>query len=756
MSDKHLKLWVDIGEITNLFKESQSVEDLLQKTVILISKRLQTVVCSIYLYQKEDRSLILAANTGLSLQGKTVILKEGEGIAGRVIKDVISINLVDGNSHQNFKPTEGIGEEKYTTYLALPILSHKEKIGVLVLQKEKNNYFTEKDELALRAVISQLKEIIQHAKNVMTTDVMFQSKTYNNTSTKILKGKTTSKGIAIGHPIIFLGSRSIQSYKEKHFYKHYSKEDFLKSLEKTQFQIEELQNQLKNSLTEMASMVFVGYQLILKDKSFRGEIITLIESGTNPPLAIVGVALKYINIFSHSENELIAEKTQDVEDISLRLLGNLLSEEDNALNFKNKIVITEGLYPSDLLSLKSNKAKGIIMYGGGVTAHISLIARSLNIPMVLVDKREIFKTSDKVKILLDAYAGDIYINPSQELIKKVESKNNNNNNKKLLEQIKRYVTTRDGVPVHLYANINLLNDIEVALLFKTEGIGLYRTELPFMIRNDFPTEEEQFCIYKKLFDSFPNQPVTIRTLDIGGDKHLPYQMQFKEANPFLGVRSIRFSLKHEDIFITQLRAILRAGANEKSNLQIMFPMISSLEELQQANKLLKQCINDLDKEEIEHNKSPRIGIMVEVPSAVEMIDDLVKECDFISIGTNDLVQYLLAADRTNDKVSSYYNPYHPAVLRAINRVATISKENKVEVSICGDIGSNINFIPFFIGIGILNFSIDSNDRLIMQKVIEKIDSRQANDLAKEILSLKHSKSIEDRLKEVSACEQLKK
>ena len=734
----------DIDKLANI--KHQNPKYLLKKIVSLIAKRLKSAVCSIYLYREEKKLLFLVATTGLNLKGRGIILKENEGIAGQSIKEGKIVNTQKGSKHPGFKPIKNINEEKYDIYLALPIIVHKRKIGVLVLQRNQDQYFTQEDELTLRVVISEINGIIDLSKDIIIAERHFQGATPKQSAINgVIKGVSASKGLAWGFSLVFSGFRSILDYKDKHFYHQYTHKDFLHSLQKTIKELQKLQKQLKDNLTESASIIFFGHQLILKDQAFKKEIISLIASGMNPPEAVIKIASKYIELFSHSDSEFIAEKTQDMEDISLRLLGNLLSQKDNPVDFKNKIVITEMLYPSDLLSLKSKKAKGVIMFGGGVTAHVSLIARSLNLPMILVDNRDVFKIDTKSEILLDGYSGNIHIKPHKNTVKQIKASIEKHvSEEEIITQVKEKSFTKDGRSVHLSANINLLLDLKSATLFKAEGVGLYRTEFPFMIRNDFPTEEEQYSIYRSPFIAFPDKPVTIRTLDIGGDKMLSHYTHVKEANPFLGLRSIRFTLKHEDIFITQMRAILRAGYG--SQLQIMFPMISSIEELEQAKELLYQCLDELDKEKREYNKNPKIGIMVEIPSAVEIIQDLAELCDFFSIGTNDLIQYLLAVDRTNEKVASYYNAYHPSVIRSIGRIAKVAKSKKIDLSICGDIASQIVFLPYFIGLGINHFSIDPKEIHLVQKALLKIDYLESKALANEILELKKIEDIENKLK----------
>ena len=308
----------------------------------------------------------------------------------------------------------------------------------------------------------------------------------------------------------------------------------------------------------------------------------------------------------------------------------------------------------------------------------------------------------------------------------------------------RFTETKDGVRIKLMANVNLLKDMEVLRQLSCDGIGLYRSEFPFIIRRNFPTEEEQFFVYRKLVEGAPTRDITFRTLDIGGDKIPTYWEPAKKENSFLGLRSIRFSLKHRDIFIQQIRAILRAGAD--CDLKIMFPMIFSLEEFLEARGVVMECVAELDKSGGAFNSHPKIGMMVEVPAVVEIIDEFAQIADFFSIGTNDLVQYMLAVDRTNEEVARYYIPHHPAVLRAIKRVADAAKAGAKDLSVCGDMVNNARYLKFLIGCGIRTLSMNPIYLAENQKIISGIDVASAEALTIRLLAKGDIGTIEDELR----------
>jgi phosphotransferase system enzyme I (PtsP) len=345
--------------------------------------------------------------------------------------------------------------------------------------------------------------------------------------------------------------------------------------------------------------------------------------------------------------------------------------------------------------------------------------------MVVADNPELLQVPDGTLLLLDGEAGTIHVAPGEEIVSHFRRREAA---AAAVAPVKGRMApetrTRDGHRIRLMANINLLSELPLAIDLLAEGIGLYRTEFPFLVRSAFPTEEEQRVVYARLIEAMVGKPVTFRTLDVGGDKILPYLTRRKEPNPELGLRAIRFSLRHQDLFIQQLRAILQAGVHA-ARLKLMFPMIGSLDEFHQARRLLDEAKAQLAAEGRPHNDTLQVGIMVELPSAVEMIAPLTEEADFLSIGTNDLLQYLLAVDRGNDNVAEYYTTAHPAMLRALRRIVRAAVDRRKEVTVCGELGRQPEMILFLIGVGLRSFSVDPMFLPSTQRIIATIDSETA-------------------------------
>lgn len=735
----HIKLICDIGELNEVFTDSKSIEAFLQKIVNMVARHMRAAVCSVYLYQEDRNELVLRATKGLKAESvNTVRLKLGEGLTGLSLKEMRPVYEKVARDNPRFKPVPGISEEKYDAFLAVPIVRGILKIGVLVIQREKSREFKDKDIATLKAVASQLANLLENARLLMSVQMYTAVSEKKVTRLpKLLKGKVASEGFALGPSKVINRGRLLENLENlKIKDDEYTLDDFLQAVGRTENQLETLQKRVEEKLSDVASLIFTAHLLLLKDKEFVGSMIRKIDEGISPPEAVLSVARHYMDIFARGPNSYIQEKVQDIEDLSLRLMDNLISKDVNIYQCEDHIVIARELFPSDILKLSSENVQGIVLVTGGVTSHLSILARSLNIPMVIIDNPKLLSVQDSTQVLLDAEVGNLFINPSETVI--ASFKERDEGRKKVashINVIQPKTETEDGIRIRLLASINLLSDLKLAHEVKCEGIGLYRTEFPFLIRSDFPTEEEQYVIYRKLVDESPGKEITFRTLDIGGDKIVSYFDTPNEQNPFLGMRSIRFSLAYKEIFSQQLRAMLRAGVD--TPLRIMFPLISSVEELLEAKAAVAECIKYLKEKKIPHNSKPSIGIMVEIPSAVCIIDELVEEVDFISIGTNDLVQYMLAVDRTNEKVASMYLPHHPAVLRVINKVSDAAINARKSVTICGDMAQNEKYLPFFIGAGIRELTIEPSSVPQIQSSISRINSLEAQKIAAAILS--HSK-----------------
>ena len=744
MATDHIQMLCDISELNQLFEE-ESLDLCLQKTVDMVADHMLADVCSIYLYNDAEDILVLKATRGLSRDSiNRVSMKSGEGLVGTAMKEIRVIKEDVGSSNPLFKFIPGINEEKYDAFLAVPIIRGKFRIGVLVLQRGANRHFDDTDVKAVKGTASQLATMLEHIKLMVTPSGSSPETAIDFQQYSFIKGKGAAPGSASGPAILYGTSRTSELISEDVFSENFAMEDFNRALMETERQLEALQEKVEEKLSDAASLIFASHLIMLKDRGFIGGIRELIEGGENPPSAVIAVYMKYRTLFAESPNQLIREKVQDIEDITRRLLDNILGRAGEEEMFSSHIVIARDLYPSDLLKLSAENISGVVLASGGVTAHVAILARSLELPMVIIGDSSILSIPEGTHLLLDADTGNLYINPPEDII--ATFKERDRGHQEILhdiEGISKPAVTRDNTTIPVLLNMNLLSDLKRIPGEAIDGVGLYRTEFPFMIRSSFPSEEEQFIIYQKLMADMEERPVTFRTLDIGGDKIHSYYDFPEEENPFLGMRSIRFSLQHKEIFTQQIRAILRAGAGRK--IRIMFPMISSMEEFYAARDIVHQSMEDLKNEAIEYCNEPAIGMMVEIPSVIATIDDLADEADFFSIGTNDLVQYMLAVDRTNTKVADMYIPHHPAVLRSLGLIARAANRAGIDVSVCGDMANRPEYIPFLLGIGINSFSVDARFIPRIKGAVSKIELAEAQKTAKEILGLRTIAEIEERI-----------
>ncbi len=737
----HIQLLCDIGELNHLFHDSVSVENFLQQTVDMAARHLDVDVASIYTYDESDRVLMLRATRGLSIHAiGDVCMRLGEGLTGKALEERRCIRVENASRHPQYKYFAGTGEERFESFMAVPILRGLTRIGMLVLQRKAQHPFTEEDELTCKAIASQLANVIENARFLMTRDSSPVCRpAAPGAQLRFIKGKTASRGYAYAEARIVDTHRRFADLLLTVFEPGQMAQDLDKALAETADQLEQLQQEVEEKLSDAASLIFASHLLILKDGKFIDPMKRLIAEGAPAPQAVLRVAREHIETFAAARDSYFREKVQDIEDLAVRIVGNLTGHVEELADYHNCIVVARELFPSDLLKMSSENVQGIVMVSGGVTSHLSILARSLQIPMVIANQPSLMDIQEKVFVLIDADAGSVYVNPPGEVVARFEERNRARATVSAGNAIKERTTTRDGVEVRLMANINLLSDAAVAQEANCAGVGLYRTEFPFIIRNDFPSEQEQYVTYRRLVESMAGKPISFRTLDIGGDKVLSYYHNAHELNPGMGMRSIRFSLENKDVFSKQIRAILRAGAD--ADVRIMFPMISSVEDFVQARAVVYSCIKELEAAGIEHNGSPAVGMMVELPSVLQLIDAFAAEVDFLSVGTNDFVQFMLGVDRTNENVERFYIPHHPAVLRGLHAIIEGAQRYGKEVSICGDMAQQPAYVPLLIGLGVRTLSMEPVNIPVIQPAVEQVDVTEAERLAADALRQNSAEAI---------------
>jgi phosphotransferase system enzyme I (PtsI) len=459
--------------------------------------------------------------------------------------------------------------------------------------------------------------------------------------------------------------------------------------------------------------------------------------------AVTEIIHQTVQVFKNMNDEYMSARAADVQDIGNRILKNLnVATDKSRENFQsNTIIIAEDVSPSDAIALNMNLVIGLITEVGGKTSHTAILARSKNFPAVVGCGNTLSKIENNDIVIVDGTEGVVIVNPTEKCVEEYKLKKEAYDQElKFLKSLKDIsARTADGVEIKLLANISNADDMEESLNYGAQGAGLFRTELLFMTRNSFPPEEEQFEFYKKVALKSKGTPVIIRTIDIGGDKPLEYFRFPKEENPFLGYRALRICLDRQDIFITQLKAILRASVF--GNFKIMFPMISSIQELRLAKEILERTKRELQKDKLDFNEKIPVGIMIEVPSAAIIADLLAKEVDFFSIGTNDLCQYTLAVDRMNEKIKDLYDPFNPAVLRLIGYVIEQANKHHIDVGMCGEFASDPQATLLLIGMGLKEFSMNATSIPSIKNVIINASHAKAKEVRVKVMSMDNSKSI---------------
>lgn len=562
-----------------------------------------------------------------------------------------------------------------------------------------------------------------------------------------MKGLGVSPGIGIGKAFI-IESKTINI--EKVYISDTSSEvERLRSaINICKYEIDQLYLKTLHEIGEKEAMIFKSHEMMLEDESFILEIESKISNdNVNAEFALKETTTAYIELFENIKDDYLRERADDLKDIMNRVLRALLGihPTDFSKMEKNSVIIAKELTPSDTAQLDRNKVAAMITEFGGNNSHAAIMARIMGIPTVLGIKGILNEVKSNDLIICDGKTGIIIINPDSDDKKYYKQKKEDEDLFK--NELKKLVglptVTKDGCKIELSSNIGTPEDMSLVLENDSEGIGLFRSEFIFMNRETEPTEDEQVEQYKGILKQMGNKPVIIRTLDIGGDKEVPYLDMPKEDNPFLGYRAIRLCLGNECLFKTQLRAILRSSVC--GNVKIMFPMISTLKELRDAKKILEEAKQELRNENIEFKEDIELGIMIEIPSAAIISDLLAKEVDFFSIGTNDLIQYTMAVDRMNSKLAHLYSQYHPAMLRLIKSIIRNGHDAGIWVGMCGEAAGDPILIPLLIGMGLDELSMNSSSILYARGVIRNLDKQELEQIAENALQLEAAIDVENYL-----------
>lgn len=557
-------------------------------------------------------------------------------------------------------------------------------------------------------------------------------------------GTAASPGIAIG-PVVLIHSAELKIIRRSSENTNRELEMLQEAIEASKLDLERIREKALRDMGAEKAAIFEAHLMMLEDPVMADEVKDLITSEKiNAEAAYHEVSQRYVKTFEAMSNAYMKERAADVRDISIRVLRKLLGVQtvDLASLEADCILVGHDFTPSDTATMNRTRVLGILTDIGGRTSHTAIMARTLGIPAVVGAKvmSQTLKSGDL--LIIDGDSGEIHVNPDAGVIARFSNeKQQQAALKDALNQVRgKPSVTKDGRQVELAGNIGSPKDIEVLQKGDAEGVGLFRTEFIYMNRETLPSEEEQFEAYREVLSAVSPKPVVIRTLDIGGDKSLPYLNMPKEMNPFLGYRAIRICLDQVDLFKTQLRALLRASTH--GNLNVMFPMISSLEELLAAKRILNETAAELRAKGVQVAEKIPVGIMIEIPSAAMMADVLAKNCDFFSIGTNDLIQYTCAVDRMNEKIHDLYNSNHPGVLRLVNKVIQDGHAAGIWVGMCGEVAGELPLVPVLLGMGLDEFSMSPNSILKVRRLIQSLTFSETKALANQVLTCSTSEEVE--------------
>jgi phosphotransferase system enzyme I (PtsP) len=733
--------------LRRVVQEVNDAADFFEALGIIVTRvkaALEIDVCSIYLKSPRTGKLVLMASEGLREESVgQVEMDASEGLVGLVASRAELLNLERAADHPRYRYFPETGEEQFLSFLGVPIIQQRRLLGVLVAQHREARRFDEEQVSFLITLAAQLSGAITQAE--FTDEIVSETETLSHVNVEAV-GIAGAPGVAIGRAVVAYRLADLESIPDR---EARDTEQELRRLSNamsaTRAEIEDLKGRMASVLPTEEQALFDAYLLLLGSDSLVERSEARIRAGQWAPAALRDTVRESVRVFEDMEDAYLRERGADIRDLGRRVLSHMLPAQGRDEEFpEGGILVGEDLTASHLAEVPIERLGAIVSARGTGSSHIAILARALNVPAVMgVSDLPVSRLEDR-EVLVDGYRGRLYVNPGPEL--KAEFTRLVREERELEEGLRELAqhpaTTRDGHAVPVLANSGLLADIQPSLQSGAEGVGLYRTEVPFMIRDRFPGEDEQVAIYTQILSSFHPMPVTIRTLDVGGDKMLPY-FPVVEDNPFLGWRGIRLTLDHPEIFLTQLRAMLRAS-REFDNLQILFPMISGLGELKETLVLLNRAREEL-LDEGHVVPMPRVGVMIEVPAAVYLVENLARRVDFLSVGTNDLVQYLLAVDRNNSRVANLYDTLHPASIRALELIAEGARRTGTPVSVCGEMAADPAAVILLLGMGINSLSVSVSAIPRVKWVIRSFSLDRAEALLVQCRALEYPEQIRSLL-----------
>ncbi|PAU79736.1 phosphoenolpyruvate--protein phosphotransferase [Halovibrio salipaludis] len=713
-----------------------NLQDALDTIAARVQTAMHTEVCSVYLYDDKSGCYVLKATEGLykSAVGQ-VRIAPSEGLVGLVGSREEPINLEDAQKHPRNRYFPETGEERFGSFLGVPIIHHRRVLGVIVVQETQNTRrFDEGEEAFLVTISAQLAGVIAHSE--ATGAIGGISISGDQARDVAFSGVAGAQGVAIGTGVVVFPPADLDSVPDKRCEDVDAEiERFRAAVSAVRDDVEQVGERLAPQLRPEEQALFEVYLRMLHDHALPGEVENRIREGLWAPGSLKAVVNQYVRHFEMMGDHYLRERAVDIRDLGRRLLSHLQEGESETLEYPERtILVSDELTPAMLGEVPQGQLAGLVSVRGSGNSHVAILARAMGVPTVMGLVDIPVAQLDGRELIVDGYEGQIFASPSTELKAFFESiiEEERELVKGLEELRDKPCETLDGHRIPLFVNTGLITDVVRSLSHGAEGIGLYRTEVPFMINERFPSEQEQKAYYREQLEAFAPAEVTMRTLDIGGDKALTY-FPIVEENPFLGWRGIRVTLDHPEVFLVQIRAMIKASEG-LDNLRIMLPMISNVSEIEEAQHLIYRAWHEV-RDEGYQLAMPQVGVMIEIPAAVYQVREIAARVDFVSVGSNDLTQYLLAVDRNNPRVASLYHSYHPAVLQALCQVAQDCHDVGKPVSICGELAGDPGGAILLLAMGYDALSMNASNLPRIKSVIRGIDMDMARGLLAEVLTL---------------------
>lgn len=715
-----------LREIVEKVASAPRLNEALDILVTDVCKAMETEVCSVYLADNDRRCYYLMATRGLKKpRGRTVALAFDEGLVGLVGRLAEPINLADAQKHPSFKYIPAVKEERFRAFLGVPIIQRRQLLGVLVVQQRELRQFDESEESFLVTLATQMAAILSQSQ----LNALFGQ--YRQTRIRALPA---SSGVAIAEGWMDASLPLMEQVYEA------STLDTASERERLTGALEEAANEFRRYSKRYAAgaqketaAIFDLYSHLLSDARLRRELFDEVDKGSVAEWAVKKVIEKFAEQFAALSDGYLKERAGDLRTLGQRLLFHLDDTTQGPNTWPERIIlVADELSATTLAEVPQDRLVGVVVRDGAANSHAAIMVRALGIPTVMGADIQPSLLHGHM-LIVDGYRGDLLVDPEPVLLQEYQRLISEENELSRLaeDDLERASELKSGERVKVMLNAGLSPEHEEKLGSFIDGIGLYRTEIPFMLQSGFPSEEEQVAQYQGMLQMFNSKPVTLRTLDIGADKQLPY-MPISEENPCLGWRGIRITLDQPEIFLIQVRAMLRANA-ATGNLSILLPMVTSLEEVDEARRLIERASREVEEMIGYAIPRPRLGVMLEVPSMVFMLPQLANRIDFISVGTNDLTQYILAVDRNNTRVANMYDCLHPAVLRALAMTAHDAERFGIDLRLCGEMAGDPMCVTILVGLGYRHLSMNGRSVARVKYLLRRIDIEEAQELSRRSL-----------------------